>query len=111
MTRDDAAFRNATARLLTYAIVSVISRSRTSSFHLITNPLSTVIFNSSAYHHLYADDTQLFFSFSAADFAYNISHLEHTISNVCNWMSSYHLTFSQFLLLACLFMYLLYRKE
>ena len=27
-------------------------------------------------------------SFSAADFAYNISHLEHTISNVYNWMSS-----------------------
>ena len=27
-------------------------------------------------------------SFSAADFACNISHLEHTISNVYNWMSS-----------------------
>ena len=57
-------------------------------FILYTTPLSTVISNSSANHHLYADDTQLFLSFSAADFAYNISHLEHTISNVYNWMSS-----------------------
>ena len=67
-------------------------RSRTSSFRLITNPLSTVISNSSANHHLYVDDTQLFLSFSAADFACNISHLEHTISNVYNWVSC-HLTF------------------
>ena len=38
-------------------------------FILYTTPLSTVISNSSANHHLDADDTQLFFSFSAADFA------------------------------------------
>ena len=47
-------------------------------FILYTTPLSTIITNSSANHHLYADDTQLFLSFSAADFSYNISHLEHT---------------------------------
>ena len=29
-----------------------------------------------------------FLSFSAADFSYNITHLENTISNVYNWMSS-----------------------
>jgi exonuclease III len=57
-------------------------------FILYTTPLSTVISNSSANHHLFADDTQLFLSFSAADFAYNITHLENTISNVSNWMSS-----------------------
>ena len=57
-------------------------------FILYTTPLSTVISNSSAHHQLYADDTQLFISFSAADFAHNISHLEQTISNVSNWMSS-----------------------
>jgi Reverse transcriptase (RNA-dependent DNA polymerase) len=56
-------------------------------FILYTTPLSTVISNSSANHHVYADDTQLFLSFSAADFAYNISLLELTISNVYNWMS------------------------
>jgi Reverse transcriptase (RNA-dependent DNA polymerase) len=49
-------------------------------------PLSTVISNSSANHHLHADDTHLFVTFSADDFAYTISHLEHTIPNVYNWM-------------------------
>jgi hypothetical protein len=57
-------------------------------FILYTTPLSTVISNSSALHQLYADDTQLFISFSAADFAHNITHLEQTISNVSDWMSS-----------------------
>jgi hypothetical protein len=38
--------------------------------------------------HLYADDTQLFLSFSAADFAYIISLLELTMSSVYNWISS-----------------------
>ena len=56
-------------------------------FILYTTPLSTVISNSSADHHLYADDTQLLLSFSAADFSYNITHLKNTISNVYNWMS------------------------
>jgi hypothetical protein len=78
---------------------------------LYTNLLSTVISNSSVNHHFYADDAQLFFSFSAADFAYNISPLEHNISNVYNWLSSNFNSSSQFLLLAGLFMYLLYRKE
>jgi hypothetical protein len=40
---------------------------------LCTTLLSIVICNSSANHHLYADDTQLLLSFSAADFAYNFS--------------------------------------
>ena len=57
-------------------------------FILYTTPLSTVISNSSANHHLYADDTQLLLSFSTADFSYKITHLENTISNVYNWMSS-----------------------
>ena len=57
-------------------------------FILYTTPLSTVISNSSALHQLYADDTQLFISFSAADFAHKITHLEQTISNVSDWMSS-----------------------
>ena len=56
-------------------------------FILYTTPLSTVISKSSA-DHLYVDDTQLLLSFSAADISYNITHLENTISNVYNWMSS-----------------------
>jgi len=57
-------------------------------FILYTTPLSTVISNSSANHQLYADDTQLFLSFSALNFSHNIIHLENTITNVANRMSS-----------------------
>jgi len=52
-----------------------------------TTPLSTVISNCSANHHLYADDTQLLLSFSALDFSHNITHLENTITDISNWMS------------------------
>ena len=61
-------------------------------FILYTTPLSTVISNSSANHHLYADDTQLYLSFSAAGFSHNITFLETAISNVSNWMSANFLT-------------------
>ena len=37
-------------------------------FILYTTPLSSLISDSSIKHHLYADDTQLFISFSAPDF-------------------------------------------
>ena len=51
-------------------------------------PLSQVISDSSSSHKLYADDTQLYLSFSAVDFSHNIAHLEQTVSNIYNWMSS-----------------------
>jgi exonuclease III len=57
-------------------------------FILYTSPLSKVISDSSSSHKLYADDTQLYISFLAADFSHNIAHLEQTVSNVYNWMSS-----------------------
>jgi len=57
-------------------------------FILYTTPLSTVISYSSANHILYAEDTQLLISFSALNFSHNITHLENTITNVCNWTSS-----------------------
>ena len=53
-----------------------------------TTPLSKVISDSSASHKLYADDTQLYISFSVVDFSHNIAHLEQTVSNVYHWMSS-----------------------
>jgi len=49
-------------------------------FILYTTPFSTVISNSAANHHLYADDTQLLLSFSALDFSHNITRLENTIT-------------------------------
>jgi hypothetical protein len=63
-------------------------------FILYTTPLRTIISKSAANHHLYADDTQLYLSFSATDFCHNISHLENTISLVHNWMSSNFLSLS-----------------
>jgi len=47
---------------------------------LYMTPISTVKSNSSANHHLYADDTQLLLSFSALDFSHNITHLENTLT-------------------------------
>jgi hypothetical protein len=57
-------------------------------FILYTTPLSHVISNCHTNHHLYADDTQLYMSFSAAHFSQEITCLESTISAVQNWMSS-----------------------
>jgi hypothetical protein len=45
-------------------------------FILYTTPFSTIISKSATNHHLYADDTQLYMSFSATEFSQNISHLE-----------------------------------
>jgi len=63
-------------------------------FILYTTPLSTVISNSSANHNLYDDNTQLLLSLSALDFSHNITHLENTVINVSNWMSSNFLSLS-----------------
>ena len=64
-------------------------------FILYTTPLSSLISDSSVKHHLYADDTQLFISFSAPDFSQNISHLKTTIDIVANWMSANLLSLNQ----------------
>ena len=72
-------------------------------FILYTTPLSHIISNSCASHHLCADDTQLYMSFSATDFATNIAHLQSTLSSVYDWMSSNFLSLNpsktEFLLL------------
>jgi hypothetical protein len=58
-------------------------------FTLYTTPLSSHISsNPSISHQLYADDTQLFTSFSASDYASVLSVLESTISAVSSWISS-----------------------
>jgi hypothetical protein len=57
-------------------------------FILYTTPLSTIISKSSVHHHLYADDTQLFISFSSNKFLENVSLLENTIAEVSSWMSA-----------------------
>ena len=58
-------------------------------FILYTTPLSHLINSSSSIsHHLYADDTQLFTSFSARDCTSGLNSLESTISLVSSWMSA-----------------------
>src|SRR6218665_2513846 len=57
-------------------------------FILYTTPLSSLIKASSIYHHLYADDTQLFISFSPNSFSNSIDHLLHVVNQISSWMTS-----------------------
>ena len=57
-------------------------------FSLYTTPLSSILNSTSVSHHLYADDTQLFISFSPSTFSSSINLLQSSISQVSNWMSA-----------------------
>src|SRR6218665_2151300 len=57
-------------------------------FVLYTTPLGHLIETSSVDHHLYADDTQLFISFSPASFSTSIAHLFSVVNQISQWMSS-----------------------
>jgi hypothetical protein len=51
-------------------------------------PLSTVISQYGAHHHLYANDTQLFIYFTSSEFSKNNAVFENTITKVCSCMST-----------------------
>ena len=55
-------------------------------FTLYTSPLSAVIEGQSIPHHLYADDTQLYLSFSADDSQSSIFRLQQCLASVQHWM-------------------------
>ena len=57
-------------------------------FILHTTPLSSLISYSPTDHHLYADDTQLYLSFSTQSYNSNIVHLQSVIAQVSSWMSA-----------------------
>jgi Reverse transcriptase (RNA-dependent DNA polymerase) len=57
-------------------------------FLFILYTTTTIISKSSVHHQLYADDTQLFISFSSNKFRENISLLESAIAEVSSWMSA-----------------------
>ena len=57
-------------------------------FIMYTTPLSTLISSLSLNHHLYADDTQLFFSFHPPDFDSHITHLQNALQQISSWMTA-----------------------
>ena len=59
---------------------------------LYTTPLSTLISSLSLNHHLYADDTQLFFFFYPSVFDSSIIQLQHSLQKVSSWMTANLLT-------------------
>ncbi len=64
-------------------------------FTAYTTPLSQLLSETSILHHLYADDTQLYISFSPMSFQNAMQQLQETISSVSNWMSSNLLCLNQ----------------
>ena len=61
-------------------------------FNLYTTPLSILISSCTISHLLYADDTQLFVSFTFKNFPSVISDQQSTISLISSWISSNCLT-------------------
>ena len=61
-------------------------------FVLYTTPLSTLISFISLNHHLYADDTQLFFSFCPSYLESSIINLQNVLQQISSWMTANLLT-------------------
>ena len=57
-------------------------------FTLYTTPLSSMIFEHTIPHHLYADDSQLYVSFESGDSAAALDDLQSCLASVQSWMST-----------------------
>jgi len=57
-----------------------------------TRLFTLLIFSLSLSHHLYADDTQLFFCFHPRNFDSSIAHLQTALQQISSWMSANLLT-------------------
>ena len=64
-------------------------------FNIYTTPLSSLITSHNTEHHFYADDTQIFMSFSPASCHDNLRHLSETISSISKWMNLNFLSLNQ----------------
>ena len=56
-------------------------------FSIYTSPISYLFINSPVSFHLYADDTQLYISFSSSDSLINLSLLSSTLDSVYSWLT------------------------
>ena len=63
-------------------------------FIMHTTALTTLISSLSLNHHLYADETQLFFSLYPANFDSSITHLQNALHQISSWMTANLLTLS-----------------
>ncbi len=61
-------------------------------FSLYTTPLSYVLDNASIKFHFYADDTQLYISFSSSDSDLKLQHLSSVLDKVYSWFCSNRLS-------------------
>ena len=56
-------------------------------FSLYTTPLARHLHSSGLSHHMYADDTQLYISFSANDSTNSLSLLSYTLDSIHSWLT------------------------
>ena len=56
-------------------------------FSLYTSPISNIFTNSKVKFHLYADDTQLYISFSSSDSVGSLATLTSTLDSVYSWLT------------------------
>jgi len=61
-------------------------------FTLYTTPLSYLLNKSGVPYHMYADDTQLYYSFSASDSFIAFAYLSNVLDSVHNWLSANYLS-------------------